>query len=236
MYLWKCWRDTRSVFRGFVGALFAVAIFGLYVRFDPLGWIAAKPESSRLWQLTSDALGTSLGEMILVAGFMLGALGVGVEFERGTADFLLTRPRSRRSFLWTSWSLGAIEMLTLILLAHAVTWLTGPKFYAYPGFFSRQPLAECTVGLLIYNLTYLMTTIARNSRNGTGLSLAALTIYTGLQAWLEFWYGTTIPLFWDLFDARQMKAGGWFGSVLGWLAVSVALMVIAQFRFERVDA
>ena len=68
MYLWKCWRDTRSAFLGFVAFLLAVGIFSLYVQFDPFGWIAAKPESSRLlWHVASDALGASLRELIPVA-------------------------------------------------------------------------------------------------------------------------------------------------------------------------
>ena len=58
MYLWKCWRDTRSAFLGIVATLLAIGIFGAYVKVDPLGWIASTPESSRLlWHVTSDALG-----------------------------------------------------------------------------------------------------------------------------------------------------------------------------------
>jgi ABC-type transport system involved in multi-copper enzyme maturation permease subunit len=232
MYLWKCWRDTRSAFRGFVAGLLAVGIFCMYVQFDPFGWIAAKPESSRfLWHMMSDALGAQLSKMILIAGFILGAMGVGVEFERGTADFLLTRPRARRAFLWTSWCLGAAQMLTLVLLAHAITWFTRPDFSAArPGLFSRDSLGMCTLALLTYSLTYLMTTLARNSRNGTGLSLAAFSAYIGLYAWLRFWHGITIPNLVELFEP-----GVWFGSLLGWLAVGLTLMVVAQFRFERAE-
>lgn len=238
MYLWKCWRDTRSTFLGIVASLVAVGIFGAYVQFDPFGWIAAKPESSwLLWHMMSDGLGASLSGVIPIAGFILGALGVGVEFERGTADFLLTRPRSRRSFLWTSWWLGAAQILTLVLLAHAITWLTRPDFPATrPSLFFRVPLAMCTVALLTYSLTYLMTTLARNSRNGTGLSLAAISGYIGLYAWLNLWYGITIPIPWDLSGHPDgLFAGMEFGSLLGWLAVCLTLMVVTQFRFERAE-
>jgi hypothetical protein len=238
MYLWKCWRDTRSVFLGFVGGVIAVGIFGAYVQVDPFGWIAAKPESSRLlWRVVSDALGASLTGVIPMAGFILGAMGVGVEFERGTADFLLTRPRSRRAFLWTSWCLGAAQILTLVLLAHAITWLTRPDFpAARPGLFSRVPLAMCTVTLLLYSVTYLMTTLTRNSRNGTGLSVAAVGAYGGLHAWLSVWYGITIPIFWDMSGHHgRLFVGVSFGFLLGWLAVSLTLMMAAQFRFERAE-
>jgi hypothetical protein len=88
----------------------------------------------------------------------------------------------------------------------------------------------CTVALLTYSVTYLMTTLARNSLNGIGLSLAAISGYAGLHLWLSLWHGITIPFFWDLFDA-----GVWFGSLLGWLAVCLTLMVVTQFRFERAE-
>lgn len=234
MYLWKCWRDTRSAFLGIVAGLLAIGIFGAYVQFDPFGWIAAKPESSRLlWHVLSDALGASLKGVIPIAGFILGAMGVGVEFERGTADFLLTRPRSRRSFLWTSWCLGAAQILTLVPLALAITWLTRPDFpAARPGSFSRVPLAICTVAVLTYSLTYLMTTLARNSRNGIGLSVAAIMGYTFLHMWLILWHGFTVPLIWELPEhPDRVDAGVWFG----WLAACLTLMVVTQFRFERAE-
>lgn len=236
MYLWKCWRDTRSAFFVFVASALAVGIFGVYVQSDPFGWIAAKPESSRLlWHVLSDGLGASLKGVIPIAGFVLGAMGVGVEFERGTADFLLTRPRSRRTFLWTSWCLGAAQILTLVLLAHTITWLTRPDYSAaQPGLFSRHPLGLCTVTLLLYSVTYLMTTLTRNGRNGTGLSLAVITAYAGLHAWLNVWYGITIPVFWDLSE-RHDFAGVTLGFLFGWLAVGLTLMVVAQFRFERAE-
>jgi len=234
MYLWKCWRDTRSAFLGIVACLLAVGIFGAYVQFDPFGWIAANPESSRLlWHVMSDALGASLKGVIPIAGLILGAMGVGVEFERGTADFLLTRPRSRRSFLWTSWCLGAAQILTLVPLALAINWLTRPDFAAdRPGLFSRVPLAICTVALLVYSLTYLMTTLARNSRNGIGLSVAAITGYTFLHMWLILWHGITVPIIWELpAHPDRLDAGVWFG----WLVVCLTLMVVTQFRFERAE-
>jgi hypothetical protein len=238
MYLWKCWRDTRSAFLGIVACLLAIGIFGAYVQFDPFGWIAARPESSRLlWHVVCDALGASLMELIAVAGLILGAMGVGVEFERGTADFLLTRPRSRRSFLWTSWCLGAAQILTLVPLALAANWLTRPDLTAArPGLFPRVPLAMCAVALLIYSLTYLMTTLARNSRNGIGLSVAALTGYTLLHVWLILWHGITVPLVWELPQRPdRLDAGVWFGFLLGCLAVCLTLMAATQFRFERAE-
>jgi hypothetical protein len=89
---------------------------------------------------------------------------------------------------------------------------------------------------LTYSLTYLMTTLARNSRNGIGLSVAAITGYTFLQMWLILWHGIAVPIVWELPEhPDRLDAGVWFGSLLGYLAVCLTLMVVTQFRFERAE-
>lgn len=235
MYLWKCWRDTRGAFLVIVGALLAVGAFGAYVQFDPFGWIAAKPESSRgLWQVTAGAMVASLTGLVPFAGFFLGALGVGLEFEKRTADFLLTRPRSRRYFLWTSWGLGAAQMIALVLLSLAANWLTlSPSSSTVS---ARVFAGMCVVALIIYSVTYLMTTLARNSRHGTGLGVAVFIGYTGLHVWLRLWYDTRIPFFEKLiFSSGRSVAEVAPGAMLGWLIVCSVLVLVAQFSFERAE-
>ncbi len=238
MYLWKCWRDTRSPFLVFLGALLAVGAYCACVKFDPFGWIAAKPLESRVvWQFSADALlGTMLG-VVPAAGLVLGALGVGMEFEKGTADFLLTRPRSRRYFLWTSWGLGAAQMVVLVLVSNLFRLAgLGSRRVQGPGDFLRPLVALCTLALLFYSLTYLMTTLARNSRNGTALALAVFACYEGLWAWLRFWYDIHIPFFVDLWQRSFHSAAGFsLTPVAGWLTVCLALMLVAQFRLERAE-
>jgi hypothetical protein len=36
-------------------------------------------------------------------------------------------------------------------------------------------------------------------------------------------------------ESGRLAAGVWFGSVLGWLAVCLMLMLFTQFRFERAE-
>ncbi len=236
MYLWKCWRDTRKAFLGFIGALLVLGAFGAYVQFDPFSWLAAKPESSReLWQITAEAMVNTLAEAVPAAGFFLGALGVGLEFENRTADFLLTRPRSRRFFLWTSWGVGAAQMIALVLVSVAVIRLT--RFSSSPTVTARLFVAICVVTLIIYAVTYLTTTLARNSRHGIGLALAALSAYEGLIAWLHVWYGIAFPVPWDLAFRLSDGAAPLFSitDMIGWLAVCLALGLVAQFSLERAE-
>lgn len=238
MYLWKCWHDTRATFFTLLGAVLALGAFGGYVALDPFGWIAAKPLESRVvWEGSADALlGTMLG-VLPAAGLVLGALGVGVEFEKRTADFLLTRPRSRRTFLWTSWGLGAAQMVVLVLVSNLFR-LASPGFHRVEGLgdFLRSVVALSTLALVYYSLTYLMTTLARNSRNGTALALAAIVVYGGFYMWLMVWYDIHIlPFFLELSFRSLYPVADFPLTVAGWLAVCLALMLVAQFRFERAE-
>lgn len=241
MYLWKCWRDTLGTFFIFLGALLAVGAYGAYVKFDPVGWIAAKPPESRfVWQGLANVLLNMTVELAPLAGFFLGALGVGVEFEKGTADFLLTRPRARRHFLWTSWGLGAAQMIALVLLSLAANWLTrnasSPTVFGLGSVNVRLLAAMSVFALLFYSLTYLMTTLARSSRNGTALALVAFSAYAGLYWWLRLWYEIKIPVFWDLLERAFLSAAGFsLTPVAGWLTVCLALMLVAQFRLDRAE-
>lgn len=238
MYLWKCWRDTRASFFTFLAALLAAGAYAAYVKFDPFGWIAAKPMESRLlWQsLATALLGTTVG-LVPVAGLFLGALGVGMEFEKGTADFLLTRPRSRSYFLWTSWGLGSAQMVVLVLVSNLfILARLGSRRVEAPGDFLRSLVAWCTLALVFYSLTYLMTTLARNSRNGTALAIAVFAGYEGLWLWLRFWYDIHIPFLADLLKHALRPAADFsFTPVAGWLTVCLALMLVAQFRLERAE-
>ncbi len=235
MYLWKCWRDTRSTFYVLVGAILAVGAFAGYVAWDPFGWIAAKAQDLReLWEGSAGVFVTMAMQLVPVAGFVLGALGVGTEFEKGTADFLLTRPRSRRYLLWTSWGLGAAQVVALVLGSVILRLVLANSPGAEdPGAFLRPVAILATLALLFYSVTYMMTTLARNSRHGTGLGLAAFSGYTGLYMWLRFWYDIHIPVPWNLLPA--LRSGEVFSIVpiAGWLTVAAAFMLIAQFRFER---
>lgn len=242
MYLWKCWRDSRSTFLFVLAAILANSALGLYVAYDPLGWIAAKDEWPRsLWITTAQAFMLTMVGLTPVAGFVLGALGVGTEFERRTADFLLTRPRSRRSMLWTSWAFGAAQMVALVILSIMMVRIAGHQGAAVKN--ARGMVGMCIVALVIYSVTYLMTTLSRSSRHGLSLGLLTFIAYTGLGVWLQFWYEIAIPNMWDMVFSsgrREVLNAGFAGDLpvpvwFGWLAVCLAFVLIAQWRFERAE-
>jgi hypothetical protein len=195
-------------------------------------------ELRHLWQsLATALLDTTVLTVPLAGGLFLGALGVGTEFEKGTAEFLLTRPRTRRYFLWTSWGLGAAQTLVLVLVGCLFRFARlGLRPLKGPGDLFRLLVALFTLALFFYTLTYLMTTLARNSRNGTALALLAFAGYEGLYAWLRFWYEIKIPFFLNLLSgAVRPDTDFSFTPVAGWLAVCLVLMLMAQYRFDRAE-
>lgn len=244
MYLWKCWRDTRSTFLIVVGAIVACAAFGLFVQYDPAGWIAAKAEWPRtLWRSTAQAMMLTMIGAMPIVGFVLGAMGVGTEFEKRSADFLLTRPRSRRHLLWTSWGVGAAQMIVLVTLSVTVNWIARYQYPGGPLRTVRGLLGMWLVALTIYSVTYLMTTLARNSRSGVGLAVLVFCAYTGLYTWLKLWYNLEIPFVFQLTfssgrGAFEVEEASVFlnaanVAMFGWTAVCVALTFAAQYVFER---
>jgi hypothetical protein len=213
--------------------------FAAFVALDPLGWLAAKPqEESGMWRVSVDALLPAALGLVPFAGLVLGALGVGVEFEKGTADFLLSRPRTRNYLLWMSWAVGAAQMTTLVLVSFLLLFLRTTTLRGIESVNEALRLAAgfATLALLVYSLTYMMTTLVRNSRNGTGLAIFVTLAYGGLVVWLRLWHEVRLPVFVDLYD-RWYRAGPDFPpAVVGWLAVCLALMVVAQWRFQRAEA
>jgi len=62
-------------------------------------------------------LGFAAGLAVYVIGLVAGCGGIGEEVERGSAAFLLARPRSRGYFVWSFWLTGSLEVLAFTLTA-----------------------------------------------------------------------------------------------------------------------
>jgi ABC-type transport system involved in multi-copper enzyme maturation permease subunit len=232
-YIWKSWRDTRGLF--FV--LLAIALFNgamiVYAALDPFGWPAADRQF-----FVEATLGVAL-VFLPFTGLLLGALGVGTEFERRTAEFLLTRPRPRRWFLWVNWAVGAAELLLVVLVMNLfrLAPLGSARFRVESwGGFIRPMVALWTLALVMYSVTNFMTTLARNSKNGTGLALAAFSVYVTAFLVLRKWFGIEIPFFEELIRASHTADGAALTTLAGWLAVALAFTLAAQFYFDRAEA
>jgi ABC-type transport system involved in multi-copper enzyme maturation permease subunit len=101
MYLWKCWRDTRLSFFIYLTLSVAAALFWLVAANPHTHKIAMKASPSEtLWLLF--VVGAVIFGAIFAGaiGITLGSRNIGADLATGSAEFLLTRPRSRQYFVW----------------------------------------------------------------------------------------------------------------------------------------
>lgn len=213
----------------------------LFIASDWFGWTSrgALGVPGPVWQQTADVV-LRLGAVFMpLAGFVIGALGVGTEFENSTAAFLLTRPRSRTYFAWSSWAFGALEMACLVGVAAflfavrkvmpGVAPMTGQSV-------ARAIGAMLIPALVIFSATFCFTVLLKKGQHGTNAAIGSIAAYSGAVVILQIWYDVRIPLFWDFYarafdHTRDLP----LASMAGWLAVALLAPVIAWAYFERAE-
>jgi len=238
MYVWKCWRDTRSTFFLFLGAMGLLAATGAFLLKDVWGWTSSRAYPGA-WEESGRMLLTLPAFLVLLTGFILGGYGVGDEFSKGTAGFLLTRPCARRRLLWSNWLVGAVEIALLVLLAAALRYLA-PAGVGYPRlptittFEIRRAVLSLLLALMVYSLTFFFTMWLRNGRHGTNLAVVLILAYYVVAIWLLVSFRIQAPFFGD--------GRFWLGGAMPWGEVTIRLFVIlslvvsSQWLLERAEA
>jgi ABC-type transport system involved in multi-copper enzyme maturation permease subunit len=171
MYLWKCWRDTRSFFVVF---LILAAIVMPVAAIVCLG--------TRLVEdFGTTAFSNTFVLILISVALGLGAIGAVHEFTEKTAHFLFTKPRSRAYFVWVGWAIGFAELLVIAGVNFLAGWVTLTRFTTNP---SHSPIfgsitAHTLVDPLLfcvwaYCLTYSLTVLLRSGLKGLGASLGIL--------------------------------------------------------------
>jgi len=243
MYLLKSWRDARlSV------AIFAVPILIMlygFLRHAPAD-IGTSSHASTEWLVTR---GLSIaGILLLFVGWSLGGDGIGHDVAEDRGAFLLTRPRSRRFFVWSDggFSFGLMAVLawglTLLFVLLALV-----DIIRFPPGMSLSPLALVLIPLsglifagLIYAVTYLCTMAIPLDKTARVVSVAALIAYSYLHfKAVRDWGGVTryiFPSWWvDPFPYQYSSAVAphvWLELGARVIAI-VVLLLIAQFVLER---
>jgi hypothetical protein len=255
MYAWKCWRDTRRVVLIYLalllvgGTAFLSAMF-FAMRTQPV--VADSPE--KLWTM-GVGLPAILGYLCaVVMAFVIGSHNVGADIGKGRGDFLLTRPRTRRYFVWTGWTVGLAEVLLLTVVSAAVafvlfTIVIGPVWRRLPspmhmvveGHALEVPAMFVPVGLVavvLYGLTYFMTIVFRSGQRGVLVSLSIILVYLFVSAVLRKAVGISLPTI-AIFagDGQQMlPLRALAVPIIGWLLVGLAFPIASQFALERYEA
>lgn len=253
MYFWKFWRDTRrSVYIYLILLIFFATfwLFGMYI-FSRIPRAGDSPEY--LWAADLAAAYSTSFFCALVMSFAAGSSGVGNDIGKGSADFLLTRPCSRKYFVWAGWFAGisevfALVVVTAMLVLGSVLLATGPVWRRVPSLLKfeveRQvmdvPLMATTiviVAAVIFGLNYFFTTLFKARWRGMACSLAVIVGYETLSAALRQLASVSLPSL--NFAGHPDVAVPWYLAprfeIVLWAILAVAFPFAAQFTLERSD-
>lgn len=246
MYYWKILRENRIRF-------FALLILGLVVgasvwplvnaevslgRFEK---ILPAEVASRLWRRGMYLLQQSGGITLYFIGLMIGSGGLGEEMEHGSATFLFTRPRSRGYFVWSFWLACAMELLAFTLMAVLSGYATLFHLIQRPGSWSLlllAPILLMITGLLGVGLANLLATASRSTKNALSGGLAFTVTYFALALVSDYYHdrhsiGFRLPTPMDLYSLNP--GAPLVVAILGWLAVSVALVALSHWIVVRME-
>lgn len=206
MYLWKYWREAKNIFLGYLGLIAFAAI-----------WITVRPPVRENFGPGGPLVAfllllVSLILLIVVAWYM-GSLGIGRSLGEGAGSFLLTRPRTRASFVWKDWGFGLLLLSVAILTTtlwsgywlHQMIGASGsdPNGHVHfrngPGMLMSLPkvlglncISLLLVCGLIFSVVYLSTVLVKNAL-GNMLGAAILIGYIILGAVLKHEWSIKLP-------------------------------------------
>ncbi|ACO32498.1 MULTISPECIES: hypothetical protein [Acidobacterium] len=206
MYLWKCWRESR---------LFFVLSAALFVVFGAL-----TIETGALHDLNPHHFGVlvSLAALLIVAcavTWYFGQTGLGRHFHQNAGDFLFTRPRSRRYFVWSEWSFGMLS--AVVLTAVLATWfLIG----------GHMPMVRVTHTVMTGGTTHTVQTTTAAAM--LGIPMFPMVLLTGLSILLFAGLLTGLAQFFSL-----LFRNGGYGLAAGLATLIVygwANMLLVKYR------
>ncbi len=254
MYAWKCWRDSRDRVILYAAASLAIGImvgamiFESYRRSLASEWVWRARNINWnpalwAWQWGMDSLNVYLPPAALWAALSLAAVSVGREYGSGAMPFLLTRPASRKRFVWTDYGLGLTQTTAILVMM----LLGALPFFAYTsrayvGWSWTLVPGNLVLAAALYGLTHFLTALMGSSTKGLSAAGAAVLIYLLLPGALDEWWHFSAPLRfknwslnilewdWRLSDSRFLLHG-W--PVLMWLLVALAFPLLSQFILER---
>jgi hypothetical protein len=204
-------------------------------------WVWVHPhtlrEATGAWSLGIEHVAFALIYLLLFSAADLGSLGLGESAARKEYDFLLTRPRMRKHFVWMAYLAGLAQLclVALIPLAVAVTALYALTSWLCPDRLWLLSLGAFVLSMLVFSGAFALSVATGSSRNGFELVFSLLVVYNLIRQldWRRFW---RLPIYasgaydWLLIDQHVH-----YLVLLLMLAATAVLPFLAQFRFERKD-
>jgi hypothetical protein len=241
MYLWKSWHNARIAVM-----IYALPILlEIYSIFEFLRRPPQHMDSGAAWSPFGVMISLAfLGATMPLVAWIIGGDGIGRDIAEDSGAFVLTRPRSRRFFLWfdSGFSLGLMALMAVgALLNYELVRLS--NILPMP---AAGPLASILIvfsGLifvgLIYSVTYLCTMVVPRHGTARVVSVVVLLSCAYLHHKSHVWGGITPYLFpsWlvnPFPDAHSAVAAPHVWLELGVRVIAiVVLLLAAQFVLER---
>jgi ABC-type transport system involved in multi-copper enzyme maturation permease subunit len=186
-------------------------------------------------------LGGVVSLIILLAALTLAVASLGEEYKEKTLDFLLTRPRRRRYWVWACWSVGAGEILGLVVAGVVGTFgaLCYESGYVYSWRLLATTLPLFVGAVAVYSLTYVLTVLTRSSEQGISYGMGILLVDLLLPIAALYWHV-------HLSSVMSLMHGGcgWatspalafpLGELIIYAVVALAFPLAAQLVLERAE-
>jgi hypothetical protein len=230
MYFWKCWRDTRS--------LFVILLIIATVIMPVAAWVSVG--TKLVEEFGTSAFLSTFGLLGMGAALGLGALMASEEFADKTVQFLFSKPRSRRYFLWAAWAVGYAELLLIAMVNLLVGWVTlshyGNPFHSTLfGSIAAREIVGSIVGSLIlflyaYCLTYALTTFLRSGLKGLGASMAIIFGLPFLSIAVRWRWKIDLPIPTNHIGSLPSSLSNGV-----WILIALLFVFGAQFVVERTE-
>ncbi len=249
MYYWKCWYSTRWVVCVY---LLLVAVAAGAVLYHAPVHIKEHFSLPLVWRFVAG--------LVPVVGFtawILGSIGLSRDIAEGSGAYLLTRPRTVRSLVWSDFAVAMAELLLLILVPlglFALAIRTGTLYFAVPAATTQLSMASdrlpASVILLIllalfvfsglvYSVSYLFTAMLRRTGFAIFLSAAFYILYSLLEAHAVSWrrpFNLLLPPWLVVPDNHYSTALGPQLLPLGLRILAILVLIFAaQTIVERVE-
>jgi ABC-type transport system involved in multi-copper enzyme maturation permease subunit len=241
MYLWKYWRDTGARFIVILTGMVVIWVF--YVLFEAHRHSGHAIAAVLYWQDFTATVWMFFPHCLMA--MVLAVPGLGEEFAQGTADFLFTRPRSRRYFVWVSWTMGVVQILVIVSVYVLVAFL-GAIYISrtvYTWKFLAIVLPVFLMCLIAYGLVYLLATLRRSGRKGLVSALVIVIAYSFLEGSLRLRWNIHLPYpqnlmapFAYLVRSAHAPAPDFHfpvAAVVGWTLFALACPLVAQLYIQR---
>ena len=250
MFFWNCWVRNRFRLVAYLVLGCALMLLGtlpVTMKWVHGHWVWVHPETLKdamdAWRFGVEHVLVAMIFLMLISAADLGSLGVGESAARKEYDFLLTRPRPRRYFVWTAWLAGFTQLclLALIPLAVAVTTLYALTSRVCPDRLWPLSLGAFELSVLMFSGAFALSLATGSSRNGFELIFSLLVVYYavkqavgGVGLYVSFWLqqnSYAAGAYDWLLTGRQVR----YGVLLLMLPAAAALPFLARYGFERKD-